>query len=287
MLTKTKEGQIQYTFKTGKHSGEIYQASYKVCPGPTCTCTDIDLKLESKNGQLINPAIEVSLYLLNKSISEKTKGDANLKLAKSLVKDFDNNDWKKLRSLFLDKKLYYTENSNLEDLDYVFPIEDIERDGLLISYNEILPFARHIIFEFNGKKIIVDDLYCVFPKCPCKDIHLYFTPFNEEQSIFPFMIESRAETYIIYNFKSKQWHLKQQTKMSVVPEQLMKALKNNYDIQKLFGDRHKTIRRLYLNYRHQNFQPIMPVQITRIGRNDPCPCGSGKKYKKCCMLKIN
>jgi hypothetical protein len=20
-----------------------------------------------------------------------------------------------------------------------------------------------------------------------------------------------------------------------------------------------------------------------IGRNDPCPCGSGKKYKKCCM----
>ena len=22
-----------------------------------------------------------------------------------------------------------------------------------------------------------------------------------------------------------------------------------------------------------------------IGRNDPCPCGSGKKYKKCCMIK--
>jgi preprotein translocase subunit SecA len=22
--------------------------------------------------------------------------------------------------------------------------------------------------------------------------------------------------------------------------------------------------------------------ISKIGRNDPCPCGSGKKYKKCC-----
>ena len=22
-----------------------------------------------------------------------------------------------------------------------------------------------------------------------------------------------------------------------------------------------------------------------VGRNDPCPCGSGKKYKKCCLLK--
>lgn len=25
-----------------------------------------------------------------------------------------------------------------------------------------------------------------------------------------------------------------------------------------------------------------PVRVVQIGRNDPCPCGSGKKYKKCC-----
>lgn len=23
----------------------------------------------------------------------------------------------------------------------------------------------------------------------------------------------------------------------------------------------------------------------KAGRNDPCPCGSGSKYKKCCALK--
>ncbi|MFZ0565059.1 MAG: SEC-C metal-binding domain-containing protein [Chlamydiales bacterium] len=23
----------------------------------------------------------------------------------------------------------------------------------------------------------------------------------------------------------------------------------------------------------------------KVGRNDPCPCGSGKKYKQCCLLK--
>ncbi|MGB5299295.1 MAG: SEC-C metal-binding domain-containing protein, partial [Thiogranum sp.] len=23
----------------------------------------------------------------------------------------------------------------------------------------------------------------------------------------------------------------------------------------------------------------------KVGRNDPCPCGSGKKYKKCCLAK--
>jgi len=25
-----------------------------------------------------------------------------------------------------------------------------------------------------------------------------------------------------------------------------------------------------------------PVTVKKVGRNDPCPCGSGKKYKKCC-----
>jgi preprotein translocase subunit SecA len=31
----------------------------------------------------------------------------------------------------------------------------------------------------------------------------------------------------------------------------------------------------------QSSQPVKK----KVGRNDPCPCGSGKKYKKCCMLK--
>jgi len=27
--------------------------------------------------------------------------------------------------------------------------------------------------------------------------------------------------------------------------------------------------------------------MVKIGRNTPCPCGSGKKYKKCCLLLQN
>ena len=30
--------------------------------------------------------------------------------------------------------------------------------------------------------------------------------------------------------------------------------------------------------------PIQPIRNSgqKVGRNDPCPCGSGKKYKNCC-----
>jgi hypothetical protein len=27
-----------------------------------------------------------------------------------------------------------------------------------------------------------------------------------------------------------------------------------------------------------------PRKKTKVGANQPCPCGSGKKYKRCCML---
>ena len=32
-------------------------------------------------------------------------------------------------------------------------------------------------------------------------------------------------------------------------------------------------------------QKVEPMRSQKIGRNQPCPCGSGKKYKKCCLRK--
>lgn len=31
--------------------------------------------------------------------------------------------------------------------------------------------------------------------------------------------------------------------------------------------------------------PVPPARSEKVGRNDPCPCGSGKKYKRCCADK--
>ncbi|MEE0908686.1 MAG: SEC-C metal-binding domain-containing protein, partial [Muribaculaceae bacterium] len=33
---------------------------------------------------------------------------------------------------------------------------------------------------------------------------------------------------------------------------------------------------------HQQHRPTQPLRVgPKVGRNDPCPCGSGKKYKDC------
>jgi uncharacterized protein len=44
-------------------------------------------------------------------------------------------------------------------------------------------------------------------------------------------------------------------------------------------------------WRFANYQPMQGIDprtssgsTKKVGRNDPCPCGSGKKYKRCCGL---
>jgi len=35
----------------------------------------------------------------------------------------------------------------------------------------------------------------------------------------------------------------------------------------------------------KSFRDSKTIHVDKVGRNDPCPCGSGKKYKQCCMNK--
>jgi len=40
---------------------------------------------------------------------------------------------------------------------------------------------------------------------------------------------------------------------------------------------------LFNDSRFLNELPESDLKLPKIGRNEPCPCGSGKKYKKCCI----
>lgn len=39
-----------------------------------------------------------------------------------------------------------------------------------------------------------------------------------------------------------------------------------------------------ISKRNDNIVKLPTLQRPQVGRNDPCPCGSGKKYKKCCAM---
>ncbi len=66
---------------------------------------------------------------------------------------------------------------------------------------------------------------------------------------------------------------------------------NSWHEIELSGRPYKDFRKLLENAMQDNdLQAALPhntgpaVAKVKVGRNEPCPCGSGKKYKKCCWL---
>lgn len=53
------------------------------------------------------------------------------------------------------------------------------------------------------------------------------------------------------------------------------------EIKKTFDRDNSTYKRK--DVRKENIRQLK--KSYKIGRNDPCPCGSGEKYKKCCLKK--
>jgi hypothetical protein len=47
----------------------------------------------------------------------------------------------------------------------------------------------------------------------------------------------------------------------------------------------RALKEAYLEAASGKTKPIV-APAEKIGRNDPCPCGSGLKYKKCCMGRL-
>ena len=63
--------------------------------------------------------------------------------------------------------------------------------------------------------------------------------------------------------------------------QLITDVQNNTRIWRFNGH---TLREMGLERQSHAlpFSPDQPVVSAKVGRNDPCPCGSGKKFKRCC-----
>ena len=50
-----------------------------------------------------------------------------------------------------------------------------------------------------------------------------------------------------------------------------------------FVDLYNELRRQLNRHDLPALHPSALEPPAKVGRNDPCPCGSGKKYKKCCL----
>jgi uncharacterized protein len=63
------------------------------------------------------------------------------------------------------------------------------------------------------------------------------------------------------------------------------TLDDEREVERLRDSIAPNARAIHAKWLAERSGPALPARRTlpRVGRNDPCPCGSGKKYKRCCL----
>ncbi len=184
---------------------------------------------------------------------------------------------KKLQELL---KIYHDIDYTLDELD-----EQIKK----VKFNVVGEY--YSIFDSIDeimKKVIIPQKKA-FKKYKKVDInsdfdYINFTSFNSELSSY---IDNLSSKYA----KELSMSLITTIHMNLFANDFVKSMFKEYNIKYTDKD-YKNIIEIINNYK--NTLPIwvyngyskkevnsMPKE-KKVGRNDPCPCGSGKKYKKCC-----
>lgn len=151
--------------------------------------------------------------------------------------------------------------------------------GRLVSWFEIYPDDRNLILQMDGDIYLADDMYCINPGCSCKEVGLNFSKVTEAGlghlgAIRVEMPSCRLSD--IMDGKAEEKTLGRLLDL-FVQMRFPNILK---DRLKKVGPVGKEIVRLSTRKGAPSTR-----SASKVGRNDPCPCGSGKKYKKCCLGK--
>jgi len=264
------------------------------CNNPECTCNEITLDL-SEFDETGTPLTNPIIFSFRLNIETWTENDISERseLCHGLVDEFINGLTDEIKSEF--KNYFETSREKAKNAaKFDMPLTII-KTGKLVSYTQIFDDSESIIsggnacgFIFDDKnyEYFIDDLYCIDPQCNCENVHLFFLrPDRKNKDVFNTFI---AQFDFKKGFKIDETTLPEKDAMEIFTKWLkndpfiIEVLKQRYtevkDIGKNLVQKHTKYGKLLIDQKNS----ILPTRKDKIGRNDPCPCGSGKKYKKCC-----
>jgi hypothetical protein len=282
MLPPSKDATGSLRLERGDLADRRYGVEISICPSPVCQCERVRLRCfpEQSLQASVPVCLEMDLEQCEIVNFEELNSDPeSIKLAKAIANEISKADWNKLRSLYLGVKQYLTEYTDPDQIDADFPPDVLAGDGSMVGYYEILPYAKPVEFTLGAQTWLLDDQHCVRAKCSCQEAALSF--FELRPSAQYSGIGSEPTLCIRYAYDTGQIEPLSGAKDGRWSGQdFVDALREVLpDLDPVLAKRQALLRRLY---RRALSRKTIRLQAPKPGRNERCPCGSGKKYKNCC-----
>jgi hypothetical protein len=161
------------------------------------------------------------------------------------------------------------------------PISYLEFEpGRYFNYIELFPRNKEMLdFNYEDNQYFAEDSYDIDPRNDNKSLQLSF---------FKFQLDSVDQAPLfsaIYHF-DEEMREKEDAKLTVKNNDMLIALNQVIpDLNDRLKQRYKNAKKMGQELL-ENQAPV-EIQQEKAKPNEPCPCGSGKKYKKCCALMLN
>ena len=146
------------------------------------------------------------------------------------------------------------------------------RLGDMLAYDDVLTGPREDMYSFDDGLFEAVDMHCIKPDCTCGEVFVG--------------VEAHEE-----HAKHRIGHVVVEPSGALRMEPKKGAEDRLERVWAAFVKRHPRYRERLVRrgaVLKELCTRVLPGQAAaakaqpKVGRNDPCPCGSGKKYKKCC-----
>lgn len=273
-----KENQSQ-KFEIIFNNGIRAAISDAYCVNPDCKCHDVFLNFfeigedETVKSRLFSLTIDAATWTISKQNIENKRPGCE-RLIDEFMNDMDD----------VMKAVFSTRANEAKKQDDEYPINWFDElkpeDECCFGYAEVFGDRDLDKFRFAYEDVdyFVDDQYCANPDCRCNEVILTFIEIVPEKPV--------QEAKFVVRMPLNKWRYKVEYNQQLGYREIEKIykcfaehmsndaglLKKRYQKMKEFGKMRRA--------RRIKARPVINHQ--KVGRNDLCPCGSGKKYKKCC-----
>lgn len=246
------------------------------CINPICDCQSVRITF-----LLLNDEDEIDGKVIGFNLNLKTYKTTDIDIYNPsfdfayLISEFTHNLSKFVGSYKENYKIakdYGTKNNNKHVLKD--DIKETVKKGLTVGYSELFEVKKPLRFNIDGKQYLMEDHYCIDPKCECHQVIVHFILDHPKENDYQHLFS------IHYSLRDNKYSFSNDEQCSEEYENLVNYVFNKRsDLDDLFKSRYKAVKeqgKRYIKERNQ------PVKSNKVGRNEPCPCGSSKKYKNCC-----
>jgi hypothetical protein len=319
MLAPAQAGEspkFRFTLEQGDFAGQAFTATLLICDSPCCGCDGVRFYCQPaaeprdpSEPALVSPApLHVDLSVMQGKGDprpEATRKD--LALTRAIVAELQPSEWKQWEQVFLDTKRGLMQTMDLAKIDARFPPEVMEGSSTTVGYLEVFPWADSFPFTLGAEMWLAEDVYCVDPDCDCQGAVLEI--FRSRSSFRRGKRPLRFDSVLRHDYVRGRTTQLDRKHGSPATTELMAALRAAHaSFEQTLKKRHQQLRQIGRRLMAAEVPGSRPVAYARtkadaaeppsepptppvkaaakVGRNDPCPCGSGKKFKNCCDKNV-